>query len=108
MPCGTELQDLTNTVIGIERAVKSLETSLTDWLHTDTQPESLTLRELQGLDKALRRNRVELTINVAKLTELDKDIAKENKKLQNAEDEISKNDISARFKKLRRLKSHKT
>ena len=47
---GTELQDLTNTVIDTEIAVKSLETSLTDWVHTDTQTEGLTLRELQGLD----------------------------------------------------------
>ena len=37
--------------------------------------------------------RGELTNNLAKLTELDKDIAKENKKIQKAEDEISKNDI---------------
>ena len=43
---GTELQDLTNTVIDTETAVKSLETTLTDWVHTDTQTESLTLREL--------------------------------------------------------------
>ena len=32
---GTELQDLTNTVIDTETAVKSLETSLTDWVHTE-------------------------------------------------------------------------
>ena len=46
MSGGTELQDLTNTVNGTEMAVKSLETSLTDWVHTDTQTEGLTLREL--------------------------------------------------------------
>ena len=61
---GTELQNLTNTVIDTETAVKSLETSLTDWVHTDTQTEGLTLRELQGLDKALQRG--ELTDNVSK------------------------------------------
>ena len=48
MSGGTELQDLTNTVIGTETAVKSLEISLIDWVHTDTQTEGLTLRELQG------------------------------------------------------------
>ena len=31
MSRGTELQDLTNTAIGTETAVKSLEASLTDW-----------------------------------------------------------------------------
>ena len=62
---GTELQDITNTVIDTETAVKSLETSLTDWVHTDTQTEGLTLRELQGLDKALQRTRGELTNNLS-------------------------------------------
>ena len=61
MAGGIELQDMTNTVIGTETAVKSLETSHTDWVHTETETESLTLRELQGLDKALQCNRGELT-----------------------------------------------
>ena len=102
---GTELQDLTNTVIGTETAVKSLETSLTDWIHTNTQTEGLTLRELQGLDKALQRSRGELTNNLAKLTELDKDIARQKQKLQEAEDdeateETTKRDIRSRIKNL--------
>ena len=97
---GTELLDLTNTVIDTETAVKSLETSLTDWVHTDTLTERLTLRDLQGLDKALQRTCGELTNNLAKFTELDKNIAKENRKLQEAEDEITKNDIKARLKNL--------
>ena len=99
---GTELQDLTNTAIDTERAVKSLETSLTDWVHTDTQTEGLTLRELQGLDKALQCTRGELTNNVAKLTELYKDTARQKQKLQEAKDETSKKDIRSRIKKLRR------
>ena len=102
---GTELQDLRNTVINTETVVKSLETSLTDWVHTDTQTEGLTLRELQGLDKALQRTRGELTNNLAKLTELDKDITIQNQKLQKAEDdgakdETSKRDIMSRIKNL--------
>ena len=97
---GTELQDLTNTVIDTETAVKSLETSLTDWLHTDTQTEGLTLRELQGLDKALQRTRGELTNNLSKLTELDKDITRQKQKLQEAEDETSKRDIRSRIQNL--------
>ena len=100
MSGGTELQDLTNMVIGTETAVKSLETSLTDWVHTDTQTEGLTLRELQGLDKALQRTRGELTNNLSKLTELDKDIARQKQKLQEAEDETSKRDIKSRIQNL--------
>ena len=83
---GTELQDLTNTIIDTETAVMSLETSFTDWVHTDTQTEGLTLRELQGLNKALQRTRGELTNNLAKLTELDKDIARQKQKSQEAEE----------------------
>ena len=97
---GTELQDLTNTVIDTETAVKSLETSLTDWVHTDTQTEGLTLRELQGLDKALQRTRGELTNNLSKLTELDKDITRQKQKLHEAEDETIKRDIRSRLKHL--------
>ena len=99
---GTELQDLTNMVIDTQTAVKSLETSLTDWVHTDTQTEGLTLRELQGLDKALQLTRGELTNNLSKLTELDKGITRPKQILQEAEDETSKRDIRSRIKKLRR------
>ena len=106
MSSGTALQDVTNTVIGTETAVKSLETSLTDWVYTDTQTEGLTLRELQGLDKALQHTRGELTNNLAKLTELDKDITRQKLKLQEAEDdevatdENTKRDIKFRIKNL--------
>ena len=103
---GTELQDLTNTVIDTETAVKSLETSLTDWVHNDTQTEGLTLRELQGLDKALQRTRSELTDNLAKLTELDKGITRQKQKLQEAKDdgatdETTKREIRPRIKNLK-------
>ena len=80
---------------------------LTDWnlelpdvANKRTQTEGLTLRELQGLDKALQSIRGELTNNLAKLTDIDKDIAKKKRKLQEAEDEISKSDITARLKNL--------
>ena len=73
---------------------------LTDVANKHTQSEGLTFRELQGLDKALQSIRGELTNNLAKLTDIDKDIAKEKRKLQEAEDEISKSDITARLKNL--------
>ena len=99
-----ELQELTNTAA---KADATVETMLTDWnlilpdvANKRTQTEGLTLRELQGLDKALQSIRGELTNNLAKLTDIDKDIAKEKRKLQEAEDEISKSDITAHLKNL--------
>ena len=79
--------DVQNTVDTANQVETSLQNSLTDWdlelpdvANTHTQTEGLTFRELQGLDKALRRTRGELANNLAKLTDLDKDIAKERKK----------------------------
>ena len=88
----TELQSLTNRIGELHGAVESFETSMmTDWglelpdvASKHTQTEGLTLRELQGLDKALQSIRGELTNNLAKLTDIDKDIAKEKRKLQEA------------------------
>ena len=103
----TELQSFTNTIVELRNVVESLETSMTDWdldlpdvANNHTQTEGLTLRELQGLDKALQNIRGELTNNLAKLNDIDKDIAKEKRKLQEAEDEVSKSDITARLKNL--------
>ena len=39
-------------------------------------------------------------LNLAKLTDIDKGIAKEKRKLQETEDEISKSDITAHLKNL--------
>ena len=103
----TELQSLTNTIGELHGAVESIEKSLADWIlelpdvaNKQSQTEELTLVELQGLDKALQSIRGELTNNLAKLTDIDKDIAKEKRKLQEAEDEISKSDITACLKNL--------
>ena len=103
----TELQSLTNTIGELHGAVESLETSMTDWglelpdiANKRTQTEGLTLRELQGLDKALQTTRGELVNNLAKLTELDKDIARNERKLQETEDETIKAEITARLKNL--------
>lgn len=98
----SELQDLTDRAKQIETTVKSLETSFIEEHRRDTQTKTkgLTLREIQGLDKALQRINGELTNNLAKLTDIDKDIAKERRILQEAEDEISRRDITARLKNL--------
>ena len=99
--------DVQNTVDTANQVETSLQNSLNDWnlelpdvANAHTQTEGLTFRELQGLDKALQRTRGELDNNLAKLTDLDKDIAKERRKLDEAEDEISKKDIKARLKNL--------
>ena len=74
----TELND---TVIGVDTAVKSLDfdldLELPEVKNARTQTEGITFRELQGLDKTLQTIRGELTNNLAKLTDIDKDIAKE-------------------------------
>ena len=56
-------------------AVKTLKTTLSD------APEQLPLREIRGLDKALQTIRGELVNNLAKLTELDNHITREQNKL---------------------------
>ena len=101
------MQDLNSTVNEVDTGVKTIQTSLTDWnlvlpdvLNAQTQTEGLTFRELQGLDKTLQTVRGELTNNLAKLPDIDKDITREKQKLQEAEDEISRNDINARLKNL--------
>ena len=78
---------------------------MTDWVlelpdveNKRTQTEGLTLRELKGLDKALQTTRGELVNNLTKLTELDKDIARNKRKLQETEDETIKAEITARLK----------
>ena len=89
----TELQSLTNTIEELHGAVESLETLMADWgldlpdvANKHTQTEGLTLREMQGLDKALKNIRGELINNLATLNDIDKDIAKEKRTLQEAED----------------------
>ena len=67
-----EMQDLPAVA---SDAVKTLETTLSD------APEQLPLREIRGLDKALQTIRGELVNNLAKLTELDNHITREQNKL---------------------------
>ena len=69
---------------------------LPDVANKYTQTEGKAFRELEGLDKALQTTRGELVNNLAKLTELDKDIARNERKLQETEDETIKAEITAR------------
>ena len=94
--------DVQKTVCATNQVETSLQTlmELPDIKNAQTQTEGLTLRELQGLDKTLQRTRGELTNNLTKLTELDKDITRPKQKLQEAEDETSKRDIRSRIQNL--------
>ena len=98
------MQNIADTANNVETTVTSLidnwNSELPEVKNARTQTEGLTIRELRGLDKTLQTIPGELTNNLAKLTDIDKDIAKEKQKLQAAEDEISRKDITARLKNL--------
>ena len=94
-----DVQDVVNTANNVETTVTSL-IELPEVKKVRTQTEGLTFRELQGLDKALQSIRGELANNLAKLTDIDKDIAKEKRNIQEADDEIAKQDITTRLKNL--------
>ena len=62
--------------------------------------EGLTPREILGMCRAVERFRGEHTNNLAKLSELDKHIALEERKLEEAPDEATKKVIAERLRKL--------
>ena len=70
-----EMQDLGATAGKASSIVETMETTFSE---TDA---SLPLREIRGLDKALQTIRGELVNNLAKLTELDNHITREQNKL---------------------------
>ena len=94
-----ELQALRNTAAKADAIVETM-LELPDVANKNTQTEGKTFHELEGLDKALQTTRGELVNNLAKLTELDKDIARNERKLQETEDETIKAEITARLKNL--------
>ena len=62
--------------------------------------EGYTPRNIEGMCKALERSRGELTNNLAKLSELDKDIASEKRKLEETTDEAEKDEIAKHLNEL--------
>ena len=87
-------------------AIQEMETTLTNEnidgvLETMNDPP-LDMRELRGLDKALQTIRGEHINNLAKLSQLDKDIAKEEQKLSEADngqvDEFARRRIAERLR----------
>ena len=88
-----EMQDLPAVA---SDAVKTLETTLSD------APEQLPLREIRGLDKALQTIRGELVNNLAKLTELDNHITREQNKLDDPDIvEFERQRITERIRNLK-------
>ena len=94
----TELKTIVEGASDASGALQELETSLSN-------DPPLTLREIQGLDKALQTIRGELTNNLAKLSELDNNIAYEKDKLKTRG--ISEDDKSRIAKRMRGLQDER-
>jgi len=96
-----DVQDLTDDALDsaageTDTAVKSLFTNV------GTNTDGLPMRELEGLDKAIQRSRGALTDNIAKLKELDADIAQEERKLnERGIDEATRERVAERLQRLR-------
>ena len=91
------LEDLSKSVVDVEHELK-------------TDEDLLPMRELLGLDKALRRIQGELANNMAKLGKLDEHVEHETKKLRDAENDsgLSEEDKEFHRKNIQeRLKSLK-
>ena len=67
--------------------------------------EGYTPRDILGMCRALERSRGKHTNNIAKLSELDKDIAFEKRKLEEATDEATKDSIAESLRKLQDVRA---
>ena len=67
--------------------------------------EGYTSRDIIGMCKALERSRGEHTNNLAKLSELDKDIAEKRSELEKATDETTKNKIAESLRNLQDVRA---
>ena len=92
------LEDLGQTIIKVEAAVQTAGNIFAVPERPGVPP--MTQREFLGIWRALETIRGEHTNNLAKLTELDKHIALEKSKLEEASDETTKNIIAERLRNL--------
>ena len=92
------IEDLEETIIKVEAAVQTAGNIFAVPERPGVPP--MTQREFLGICRALETIWGELTNNLAKLTELDKNIASEEHKLEEAPDETTKNIIAERLRKL--------
>ena len=89
-----KMQDLGATAGKASSIVETMETAFSD--------ASLPLREIRGLDKALQTIRGELVNNLAKLTELDNHITREQNKLDEPDiGEFERRRIAERIRDLK-------
>ena len=95
--------DLEETIIKVEAAVQTAGNIFAVPERPGVPP--MTQREFLGICRALETIRGELTNNLAKLSELDKDIASEKRKLEEASDETTKNIIAERLRNLQNLRA---
>ena len=92
------LEDLGQTIIKVEAAVQTAGNIFAVPERPGVPP--MTQREFLGICQALETIRGEHTNNLAKLTELDKNIALEERKLEEAPDETTKNIVAERLRNL--------
>ena len=92
------LEDLGQTIIKVEAAVQTAGNIFAVPERPGVPP--MTQREFLGICRALETIRGEHTNNLAKLTELDKHIALEERKLEEAPNETTKNRIAERLRNL--------
>ena len=92
------LEDLGPTIIKVEAAVQTAGNIFAVPERAGVPP--MIQREFLGICRALETIRGEHTNNIAKLTELDKHIALEERKLEEAPDETTKNIIAERLRNL--------
>ena len=96
-----EMADLPNTA---ETLVKEIETSFIDLERDETGTQTdMTKREMDGILKAMASVKEEIANELAKLNETNKDLAKENTKLEQAKadnDEFQIERISSRIRDL--------
>ena len=96
-----EMTDLPNTA---ETLVKEIETSFIDLERDETGTQTdMTKREMDGILKAMASVKEEIANELAKLNETNKDLAKENTKLEQAKadnDEFQIERISSRIRDL--------
>lgn len=94
------LQDMSSSALEINTEVKELAESFETTTAIDTiQDPPLSMRELQGLNKALQSIRGDMLLNRAKLTELDAEIDRQKNKIAEADDENLNPDIKETIRK---------
>ena len=101
-----EMTDLPNTA---ETLVKEIETSFIDLERDETGTQTdMTKREMDGILKAMASVKEEIANELAKLNETNKDLAKENTKLEQAKADNDEFQIERISKRMRELESERS